>query len=137
MDSKSTPNKAKHASKQSSSGHGRHRPLPGQRRGPPRSGGRGGSGQRRGPPRSSKSGKGRSGHSKKITMLNKPPEQLGNYKITKEIGKGAFGRVYKCIDKRNLRVFAIKTITTRNMNAQQKKDVQSEVELLASLPSHE
>eukprot|EP01084_Bolivina_argentea_P033987 62869_1 len=77
------------------------------------------------------------GHNKKMTFVSKPPSKLGPYKITKEIGKGAFGRVYKCIDTRTLKVFAIKTITTRNMNTQQKKDVQSEVELLASLPPHE
>ena len=83
---------------------------------------------------------GRSGgprHTKKMTFVNRPPEKLGPYKITKEIGKGAFGRVYKCVDTRSLRIFAMKTITTRNMNAQQKKDVQSEVELLSSLPPHE
>ena len=93
----------------------------------------GGSGS--GKQRSGKSG--RSQHSKKMTFVNRPPEKLGPYKIQKEVGKGAFGRVYKCLDTRTLRVFAIKTITTRNMNAQQKKDVQFEVELLASLPPHE
>lgn len=106
---------------------GGHRGHPGQRSG---GGGSGSGGKHR-------SGKSRSQHNKKMTFVNKPPEKLGPYKIQKEIGKGAFGRVYKCLDTRTLRVFAIKTITTRNMNAQQKKDVQSEVELLASLPAHE
>ena len=97
----------------------------------------GGSGSGSGSGGKHRSGKSRSQHNKKMTFVNRPPEKLGPYKIQKEIGKGAFGRVYKCLDTRTLRVFAIKTITTRNMNAQQKKDVQSEVELLASLPAHE
>ena len=61
---------------------------------------------------------------------------LGDYRIRKQIGKGAFGSVYKCINTKNLRVFAIKTIYIRKMNKQQRKDVESEVNLLASLPTH-
>eukprot|EP01084_Bolivina_argentea_P041771 77106_1 len=82
-------------------------------------------------------GRGRSARDRFRGRSIKPPSKIGPYKITREIGKGGFGRVYKCIDTRTLKVFAIKTITTRNLNAQQKKDIQSEVELLASLPPHE
>ena len=69
--------------------------------------------------------------------LNRVPEIIGGcYRVGKEVGKGAFGRVYKCLDITKGTVVAIKTITTKNMNSQQKRDIEREVELLSALEIH-
>ena len=82
--------------------------------------------------------RGKRGHHPVKTFIDKTkaPEQLGEYKISKPIGKGAFGSVYKAMHQRELKVYAIKTIYIRRMNPQQQKEVESEVDLLASLPAH-
>ena len=81
--------------------------------------------------------KSRKGKKTQKIDLNRVPEIIGGmYKVGKEVGKGAFGRVYKCLDMSKGTVVAIKTVTTKNMSAQQKKDIEREVDLLSSLDTH-
>ena len=74
----------------------------------------------------------------KMAMLQtKAPTMLGHYRIEDLIGKGSLGSVHSCMNTKTLRKFAIKTISTQSMNAQQREDVQTEAKLMASLPPHE
>jgi len=101
-------------------------------------------------------------------MDMKHPQQLGQYKITQIIGKGASGSVYRCTDiddkrlpflvdgyfRENmpnqllpleangliaayyLNVFAIKAIRIRHLDAKQRQDAHSELQLMSSLEPH-
>jgi len=72
----------------------------------------------------------------KILGRKKPPDKLGHYKLIKVIGKGAFGKVYKCIHCPTLHIFAMKTVNIRSVSAAQQKDIKSEAKLLELLPPH-
>ena len=58
---------------------------------------------------------------------------VGSYILGEEIGKGAYGQVYKAIDKRDGRVVAIKEIPLAGIDEASLAGVRLEIDLLGSL----
>lgn len=61
------------------------------------------------------------------------PKQLGNYKTNERIGSGASAVVYKGVHVESRDTVAIKAIKIQKLNSKQRKVVESEVNLMASL----
>ena len=58
---------------------------------------------------------------------------MGSYILGDEIGKGAYGQVYKAIDKRDGRVVAVKEIPLAGIDEASLAGVHLEIDLLGSI----
>ena len=72
------------------------------------------------------------------TLANrfKLPDTVRKYRIGPECGKGAFGRVFRCLADGGATV-ALKCIPTRNVDKERRANIQKEVQLLSALSKHD
>eukprot|EP01099_Mayorella_cantabrigiensis_P000491 TRINITY_DN1228_c0_g3_i1.p1 TRINITY_DN1228_c0_g3~~TRINITY_DN1228_c0_g3_i1.p1 ORF type:complete len:212 (-),score=41.08 TRINITY_DN1228_c0_g3_i1:539-1138(-) len=71
-----------------------------------------------------------------ITPTNLDPLLTENYWFGESLGNGAFGRVWKCLNKNTGTVVAVKEVSKANLNQKQLQSIMLELNLLRSL-SHE
>ena len=70
-------------------------------------------------------------------LPNRVPRQIaGKYRVGDQVGKGAFGSVYKSLDIDNGSTVAIKAIPVQNIGSQKLQIIMQEVELLKALDNH-
>ncbi len=76
---------------------------------------------------------------KSIQVLQtKVPKNIckGKYAVGKEVGKGAFGKVYKCMDTTTGKAYAVKTVSTKNMTPDNLRGIQVKNKRTYVHPTH-
>lgn len=68
-----------------------------------------------------------------VPVSSRPPERIGDYKVLKVLGKGAFGTVYACFDPSTGKTVAIKRVQLHGVEGDELATIQMEIQLLQSL----
>ena len=63
------------------------------------------------------------------------PKKIGDYSVIKELGNGAYGVVYQVIKENNPTNLVLKQISLKNLNPEEKKNIENEANLLKELNS--